>query len=330
MDSYTIRMMVSFQDELEKRALSLPPALGRVGAFLKQQAGATGAGAGVGALGGGLVGAGVQGVRGYQRAKDEGASTGQALLSGATQGLSGASTGAMVGAGIGGAAGLAGGARARGLAERAVGGGTWNPLAASARFGQRQLHSVTGYANAKTPEGLKQLRAMRGGAYQAQERADAARKALDQARWSGASNAALQGAHKELNMATQGLQAAEKAEAMGLTSVPGYLRSLASNPVDTIRTGVAEQWRGSGLGGKLLFAGFPVAGAVGEAMSPSEEGGPGRLERTGKALAGGLAFGAAPIPMVGMGLLSSGAEQVGGLLGAGGDALLRHRAGGGQ
>lgn len=318
MNEYTLHMMRAFQDELEKRAVNPKGLLRSAGSFLKGQAGAAGAGMGVGAAAGGLVGAGVQGYRGYQQAKEQGATTGQALLEGAGKGLGGATRGAALGAGLGGAAGLVGGARARQLAEQAIQGG--NPVALSARFGQRQLHSVTGYADKKAIQG------MRAGSYEAKNRAADAEKKLHNL-W-GQSNVdpkALRQAAMEHQKASKGLQSAQKAEDMGLTSLPGYLKSLAKNPIDTVRTGIAEQWRGSGPSGKLMVAGVPVLSAAGEAVTPSKQGEPGRLERTGRSFAGGLAFGAAPIPLAGMSLLSSGAERAGGLLGAGGDTLLARR-----
>lgn len=325
MDSYTLCMMESFQDELEKRAVNTAGLLGRAGSFLKGQAGAAGAGLGVGAASGGLLGAGVQGVRGYQQAKEQGATTGQALMGGVGGAVSGGLTGAAIGGGLGGVAGLAGGARARGVADKLV--QSKNPLGATARFGQRQLHSVTGYADHRTPEGLKQLNDMRAGSWGAKQRMEAAQKNLAAVQGkSGVDPAALQKAQQEASKAGVGLAAAEKAQGMGLTSLPGYLKSLAHRPIDTIRAGAAEQWHGSGLGGKFLFAGVPALGAAGEALTPSEEGGPGKVERTSKALLGGLAFGAAPIPLAGMSLLGMGAERLGGIAGAGVDAQLARRA----
>lgn len=323
MNEYTLHMMRAFQDELEKRAVNPMGALRTAGSFLKGQAGAAGAGMGVGAAAGGLAGAGVQGYRGYQQAKEQGATGGRALLAGAAKGLSGAAKGATIGAGVGGAAGLAGGATARGLAEKAIQGS--NPIAASARFGQRQLHSLTGYADAGTRVGRKQLHGMRAGAYDARQRAIAAKKQMGSLTREGADASALQKGSENLLRAQKGQQAAEKAQSMGLTSVPGYLKSLAKNPMETIRAGVGEQWHGSTNLGRAGLIGLPALGAAGEVMTPTQEGGPGKLERTGKALAGGLAFGAAPIPLAGMTALSAGADRLGGLLGAGGDTMLARR-----
>lgn len=325
MDDYFIHRMSSFHDELEKYAANPTTWLSQVIPLLRRQAGATGAGVGLGAAGGGLIGGGVQGVRGYQQARQEGATRGQALASGLGKGVGGAAAGAALGAGVGGAAGLTGGRHARELAERAVQGGAWNPLASSARFGQRQLHSLTGYADARTEKGLKALHGMRAGSYAAQQRADSARQALGNLWGQGADPKKVRKAAIELQKAQQGLQASQAAERMGLTSLPGYLKSLATNPLATLRTGAMEQWRGSGLGGKAMFVGLPTAAAAGELASPAQEGGPGKLERVGRSLAGGLAFGAAPIPLAGMGILATGAERLGGLAGAGGDVMLARR-----
>lgn len=312
MDDYKQRMLLSFQEEIEKTALNPAGALRSVGGFLKNQAGAAGAGMGLGAAGGGLLGGAIQGVRGYQEAKEQGAGTGQALLAGGMKGLGGAGTGAAIGAGLGGAAGLAGGGRARALASKAIEAG--GPVGASARFGQRQLHSLTGYAGKDT----KALKGMRAGSWDAQQRFDAAQQALHGAAGTPASQKAL----KKYEAAKKGLDYAREAEQMGLTSVPGYLKSLATNPAKTLKTGFGEQWHSQGNVGRALMFGLPVGFAGAEAARPSEEGGPGRGERALRGLAGGLAFTAAPIPLAGAMALSHGAETGAGLVGAGID---RHR-----
>ena len=117
----------AFRDELRKLS-AVHPALG--------------AGLTMGALGG--LGAGGYG---YMKARSEGKSVSDSLGQAAKRGLQGAAIGGAAGAGLG------------ALTPGSVGG-------AVSRFGQRQLHSVTGW----TPSGMSReegLQSMRAGAYDA-------------------------------------------------------------------------------------------------------------------------------------------------------------------
>jgi hypothetical protein len=321
----TVQMMRAFDDELEKTGAAAD--LLRQGAgFMRSRAGATGALTGAGAALGGLGGAGVSGIQGYREARSFGATKGQAVMYATSRGLQGAKRGALIGGAVGAAGGLAGGARAAELGSKITGKGL---AGAPSRFVQRQVHSLSGYAS---PE---QVRAMRGGAWDAAQRATGAKKGLESALaetdlFRAGSNAPanikkITSAMADKARASRGLQAAEKAEKMGLTSVPGYLKSFADNPMETLRAGVAEQWRGSGAGGKAALIGLPASGAVLGAAAPTEEGGPGRVERGLKGLGRGLGYSLAPIPIAGQLALEKGLGGAGGLVGAGADSMLSRK-----
>jgi hypothetical protein len=309
MDEVTTQVFLSF----EKYAVSTD-LLRRAGGFLRGQAGAASAGVGAGGALGGLVGLGAGGIKGYREAKDAGASTGEALTHGLGRGLSSAGRGALIGAAVGGAGGLAGGEKATELTKKVTGRGL---VGAPSRLVQRQVHSLTGYADPAA------VRAMGAGAAPALERAQRADQALAKA-WEGSNSGALRGAVTERLQAAKGLQAAEKAEQMGLTSLPGYLKSLAKDPLGTVRAGAAEQWHGSGLKGKALMVGLPTAATAASMAAPTEPGGEGRLERGAKTLARSAAF-ATPLSMAGQIALERGAGTVGGVVGAGADKVLSRR-----
>lgn len=215
----------AFQDELAKTA---GPALQ---AAIQRGLGGLGAGAGMGALGGGLVGA----VHGYRKARQEGGGVGESLAAGVGQVGKGALRGAAVG-GLGlGVAQAAG--RVPGLAEKL----TQIPYAgAFSRFGQRQVHGLTGW----TPKGFgnaEGIQALGLGSSEAQK------ELLD--RWRrNAPLASAQTYHA----------AARRAEDMGLTNIPGFAKSLVKDPLDTIATGVQQQWHQGGLGTKALLIGAPA------------------------------------------------------------------------
>lgn len=319
----------AFQEELQKEAAAVD-ALRTAGSYLSRQAGTAGAGMGAGGLLGAGVGTGIGAVRGYQEAKAQGASGGQAALSALGKGVHGGLTGTAVGAGLGGVAGLAGGEAATGMAKKLVAGK--NSLAGAARFGERQVHSLTGAVPSGYASRGEAMGAMQAGAYPARERLDAAKKGLEAA-WTGDGKpGALHKAVKEHVGAAKHLEVAQKAEDMGLTSVPGYLKSLATNPVDTLKTGLKEQWHSGGLGSKAIMFGLPaadMASQLGKADDPQGQG-RGRFERFGRA-AGQMALGAAPIPLAGQLALGVGAGSLGGLVGAGVDRKLdRKKAAQGQ
>jgi hypothetical protein len=264
----------AFRDELLKCGApaileTLGRTLGSSGTRSAVQRGLGGLGAGAGI--GGLVGAGVGGVRGYRDARRQGADVGEALLGGVGGVASGAGKGALIG-GLG-----AGAAEAAGLAPGLYGRAAKAPgmLGSAARFGQRQVHALTGW----TPKGFMDP----GGARQM---------------GAGAANAVAQKgrATKELAQATKAVETAERAEQMGLTSIPGYIRSLGKNGLlPTVSAGAAEQWHGGGTAGKLMMAGLPAAAVAQELGNPAEGRGGRLLGAAGQA--GAMALG--PIPLAG-------------------------------
>ena len=148
---------------------------------------------------------------------------------------------------------------------------------------------------------------MRMGAYTAQKSMTSAERAMAAAKASGNAKAIAK-AEKRLKGAKKYLGAAEQAEQMGLTSIPGYARALKQKGVaKTIGAGLGEQWH-SGLAGKA-FIGMPLAMAGKELATSSAPGGEGRFERTGKALSS-LGYAMAPIPLMASSVLPSAISGV--------------------
>lgn len=319
MPSFSIHAATAFEEELFKGALAVD-VLRRTAGFLGRQAGAAGAGLGAGGLVGAASGGGLGALRSYRDAREQGATGGQAVGEALVGAGRGALRGGLAGAATGGALGLAGGQQATNIAKRLAAGS--NPLASAARFGQRQVHSVTGAVPQGFGSRTEAIRAMRAGAAPAVERAAAAEKALGSA-WSGGDSGALRKAVGEKLQAGKGLRAAEEAERLGMTSVPGFLKAVSGAGETTLKgraqasgralkAGFGQQWHQSGTAGKALTVGLPAAAVVGEAAKPSED----RGARIGQVLGGQLAYMAAPIPLVGAGLLAAGAGKAGKLLGS--------------
>lgn len=194
----------------------------------------------------------------------------------------------------------------------------------ASRFGQRQVHGLTGWTpkGYMNPEGIK---GMRAGAHDAAERLSAAERTVapgagryrpglvdrvlkispekQQAR-------AAKAGHKEVVDARKSYQAAQKAEDMGLTSLPGYARALMRNPAAAVSTGMAEQWHSMGPGGKALMLGIPAAGVGSELTTESQPGGPGKFERAGSRL-GELAYTMGPVPLSGQIAAGIGVSSLG-------------------
>jgi hypothetical protein len=156
-------------------------------------------------------------------------------------------------------------------------------------FGKRQVHGLTGW----TPKaGLGSIGFE--GSKATAEALGAARAATPEVGGTGILQRVMHG-----NRAgTQGLaervkqravQRAEKLheatkahEAMGLTNLPAWGKGLATKPVETLRAGLGKEWH-SGMMGKAMV-GLPVAGAAHQLVTPTQEGGPGRLARAGSSL----------------------------------------------
>lgn len=185
----------------------------------------------------------------------------------------------------------------RSLGQRALG--------ATGKALKGQLHGFTGWV----PKGHK----TRGAALEAlgvSPRAAASKRVQDLAR-TGWTNSSGQ-ASRKMRAATKHLEYATKAEKMGLTSLPGYAKSLVKNPVDTLRTGMGQQWHSGAMGKAWL--GMPVASAAYSLATPNKKGPDGqptggRLERAGKSL-GELAYSAAPLPMMPAMVAATAASKV--------------------
>lgn len=277
----TEALLAAFQDELHKEA-GLASTLKNVGAL-----------GGVGALLGAGSGAALGGVHGYQHAQENGQT-----------GVSGALGGALRGGLLGGAVGGLAGGTAGGFAKKDYGSLTQSSLVgAGARFGQRQVHAVTGMLSPAELEGV------RGGAHNA-------RQALETGRAQGAKNVPrLEKAHA----------AAEKAQGMGLTSLPGYLKSMAKHPVDTLRASAEEQVRSQPLM-TAAAVGLPLAAGVLRQHPDPEHPNEGAGERVGR-IAGGITGGLAGgmMPLGGQLAAGAGAERIGAWAGRGVDRLGARR-----
>lgn len=188
---------------------------------------------------------------------------------------------------------------------REVAGGVKDVGGLASRFGKRQVHGLTGW----TPKGGVQ--SIRGGAYEAGQRLRSAEQAvnapikqrfLDKAMLHTPEQAhvkQVKARSKELKDARKAHGAAQKAEDMGLTSLPGYAKSMVTNGVGkTVGTGVKEQWHSMGPAGKSMMVGLPAL-SVGSELA--REGGPGeagRLARAGERL-GDVAYMMGPVPIMG-------------------------------
>ncbi len=285
-------------------------------AAAKKQVGAVGSGIGVGALGGAVLGGAGKGVAEYSRSSREGDPGGVSAMRTLGAGLQGAFHGSLLGAGVGGLAGAAGGAKARELGKALA--GREGAVGRAARFGQRQVHGLTGAVPEGAGSRVEAIRAMGAGAAPAKARLDAARNAMaDQ------DGPALQKGFRDFVAARKGYEAASSAENLGMTSLPGMAKALATRPLEAARAAVGEQWHGGGAAHKAIAVGLPVAGAVSSVVTPSQPDGPGRAERTLGALAPLTGVNTLPLSgMIGAGVLASKALKT---TGAGIDAKLRRR-----
>ena len=124
-------------------------------------------------------------------------------------------------------------------------------------------------------------------------------------------------ATKEFRGAEKGLEAAQKAEDMGLTNLPGYVKSMVKNgPGKTLKAGLAEQWHGVGPVGKSLMVGLPAMSVGGELARESKPGERGRVSRAGERL-GEIAYMMGPVPLAGQMVahtaISKGGKGIGAL-----------------
>jgi hypothetical protein len=308
----TSQVMEAFYAVLEKEAGMSGAALThltRPGTMHAVQAG-LGTGLGLGLLGGGVAGAASEGKRQYDMARQNG----QGVLGAARHGAGGALVGALHGAGKGALIGAGAGALAGAAAPTQLLRGTRaisqvkNPLGDAANFGQRQVHGFTGWRPGGAVKSIEQIG---GGAAEAR----------------GALGKALQGGDAAAIGKAQGtLSAAEKAQAMGLTSLPGVAKSVKDNGLlPTVATGAKEQWSGSSKKMKALMVGLPAASVVNTLRKGETEGGKGKGERIGRTLGGALGYSMAPLSLGAGTALGMGLERAGGLVGKGVDKLRGKR-----
>jgi hypothetical protein len=222
--------------------------LGRnVAEIAAKRVGGVGAGAGVGALGGAALGGAVGGVKSYKDARAEGADGMGAVARGLGGGLQSAVSGAGLGALAGGALGAAG-LNTAALERRT------DLLGSSARFGQRQVHGLTGAVPMGPGSKIERIRAMGAGAAPAQARLDAALKA--------------KAPEEVVGRARAGLAAASRAEELGMTSVPGFAKAVATRPMEALPAAVMSSWRGAGPTERVLQFGLPALGIASSLSSP--------------------------------------------------------------
>lgn len=336
--------MYGFFEQLQKEALTAPVSsimsgLVRKGGLHAAQAGlgsGLGLGLGAGAVGGGAVG----GLQSYRQAREEGA-TSLGALGGAFRGalrgsLRGAALGGVLGAGGGAVLGAAAPTRVikatRGLAKdpSSVGG--------LSRFGQRQVHSLTGWRPGGATSSIESIGA---GAHNARKGVQQVTEALAKspeleavvrahaqgpAAVETARQALRQGPGSKLTDAYKALHAAETTQRMGLTSVPGYVKSVGKNGLlPTVATGVKEQWQAAGPKGKALMLALPAMSMAGTLKAPENVTGRGKGETIGRLAGNTLGSLAAPMSLSGGLLLGSAFEHAGGALGKGVDKLRGRR-----
>jgi hypothetical protein len=245
---------------------------------------------------GGAMGGAAGFLSGYNKAREEGQSRTQAIGSGFTRGLLGAGIGAGAGAGIG----ALGKFKLPWLGEV-------NPGQALHNFGGHALHQWTGYGKARDF----------GGATAQTEHY------LQQAIQSG-DQAAIANARKAH-------EAMQKAEEMGLTSLPGAVKAFATRPREAARAGWNAAIHGTTKGQKALMFGLPAA-LTGVSMLMPGQDAEGRARTLGSSLVStvpmmllpwnpaSLTLAMAPA-MAGLpdispfSLVSSGAADVGGAVG---------------
>ncbi len=259
----------------------------------KGMLGSAGALLGHGAAAGAVLGGLHEGYKGYEDARAQGASglgAGLGALGGA---VGGASSGALGGALIGGGAGAALHTlrpQAADAARKALS-APGSRLGALGRFGQRQMHGLTGWT---PPEGLSSD-AIRGGSW-------ATGKALASAPKDAKNYGKL--------VETHALQ--KEVESKGLTNLPGVVGALAgSGRGDAAKLLAKHTWKNADPMMKAQLALAPV-GAVAAMAGPEEAGGPGKGERVGSSIGntvGSLASSALPF---GAGQLAMGAGRAAG------------------
>lgn len=310
--------MKGFHAELDKTSgvpQELLAHLSRSGVRKAMGAG-LGSGLGLGLGAGALVGGARGGKDAYDTARERGSSRAGAALAALGGGLGGAVRGAGKGALIGAGSGLALGAASptKVLSATKSLSKMDNSLGSLSNFGQRQVHSVTGWKPGGAASSVERI-----GAGAAPARRELAALGKDLSSGAGVPSGKLQQAAKSL-------ASADKAQEMGLTSLPGYAKSLKNNGVlPTLSAGVKSQWDSAGVKGKAMMVGLPALAAVNAARAPEGDGKPGRAERLGRVVGGTVGGLAAPLSLAGSAALSTALERAGGAAGKGVDKLRGKR-----
>lgn len=249
MSSIPEASMISFHEEIKEAAVP----------WSRIAAGAGSLG-GVGMGAGALIGAAHGGYSNYRDAREQGAGVGTSALSGVGGALSGGITGGTIGAGVGTLAGGALGAASPQTVHSLGESLNKTPYAGALhRFGQRQVHGLTGW----TPEGG--LESIRGGAWGAK---DTLRKALEE---SPKNVKDLAGNLKDVDRAEKGVAAAEKATKMGLTNLPDYVKSLREHGVKkTLNADLANQFSNMSPAWQAATIGLPAASLAGSVLDKSD------------------------------------------------------------
>lgn len=102
----------------------------------------------------------------------------------------------------------------------------------------------------------------------------------------------------------------------GYHSAPGVLHGALSNPGDLVRS----SWKRMDTANKV-FAGLGAAQAAGGFLTPSQEGGPGRMERGLRGLGSAAGFLVAPQSLIAGQLVGEGVGAIGQRIGKGVDRL---------
>jgi hypothetical protein len=183
-----------------------------------------------------------------------------------------------------------------------------NAAGSFSRFGQRQVHSLTGWTPGGTAKSIESIGAG----------AAVPRRALEntKATWDP----------KELVRGQAALKATEKAQEMGLTSLPGIAKSIGREGLlPTAKAGLHAGWAGASPRMKALMVGLPAMQAVQTLRAPGGEDGQGmgKGERIGRLAGGTLGTMAAPLSLAGSLALSSALERGGGAIGKGVDRVRR-------
>ena len=254
MPSVTPQAMAAFVQELEKQAFVPTAQLTRGGLAL---------GAG---LTGGTIGGMYQGSSEYNKARQQGATRTQALRAGLKGGVTGGAIGGAAGAGLG-----------------AIAPGMGGKLR---DFGGQMLHMWTGAG------GKKGMETFGGGAAQTRQRVADAAKQLEKAhagqledpRFFGRHYDKMMGrapigkdkilamAQKEHESAQLGHKAMERAQELGLTSLPGAAKAIVTNPIEAAKGAYGAMAHGTSGAQKALALGLPGAFAAYGAIRKPQEG----------------------------------------------------------